>query len=102
MQTFRYSRGAPLHHKPPPFECHRPAPDPSVDIHVFRRGVLQGNLEEVWIVNQSYALGCEWSRPGRQYRCPAFPGGPFCGAEVSNIQLFESQKHHTIHKAFLF
>eukprot|EP00667_Euglena_gracilis_P001002 EG_transcript_1001 len=35
------------------------AADPSVDIHVFRRGVLQGNLEEVWIVNQSYALGCD-------------------------------------------
>eukprot|EP00668_Euglena_longa_P037360 GGOE01048105.1.p1 GENE.GGOE01048105.1~~GGOE01048105.1.p1 ORF type:complete len:821 (-),score=222.74 GGOE01048105.1:1479-3941(-) len=33
--------------------------DPSVQIHIFATGQLRYPMLEVWIVNQSYALGCD-------------------------------------------
>eukprot|EP00667_Euglena_gracilis_P001124 EG_transcript_1127 len=33
--------------------------DPSVEIHILGTGQLRAPLLEVWIVNQSYALGCD-------------------------------------------
>eukprot|EP00668_Euglena_longa_P024046 GGOE01030045.1.p1 GENE.GGOE01030045.1~~GGOE01030045.1.p1 ORF type:complete len:899 (-),score=205.65 GGOE01030045.1:245-2920(-) len=33
--------------------------DPSVEIHIMSTGVLRYPLLEVWIVNQSYAMGCD-------------------------------------------
>eukprot|EP00667_Euglena_gracilis_P001246 EG_transcript_1247 len=35
------------------------AADPAVEIHVFGTGQMEAYLLEVWIVNQSYALGCD-------------------------------------------
>eukprot|EP00667_Euglena_gracilis_P004077 EG_transcript_4091 len=33
--------------------------DPSVQVHIFGTGLPSAPLQEVWIVNQSYALGCD-------------------------------------------
>eukprot|EP00667_Euglena_gracilis_P018592 EG_transcript_19756 len=33
--------------------------DPTVEIHVFGTGLIRAALLETWIVNQSYALGCD-------------------------------------------
>eukprot|EP00668_Euglena_longa_P024772 GGOE01030935.1.p1 GENE.GGOE01030935.1~~GGOE01030935.1.p1 ORF type:complete len:915 (-),score=224.90 GGOE01030935.1:974-3685(-) len=33
--------------------------DPTVQIHIMETGVIEDTLLEVWIVNQSYAIGCD-------------------------------------------